>query len=175
MIIKHRTVVYLALLVAQAVILSLVERLLPTPILAFPAIKLGLANLITLIAYKTVTWQQTWLVITARLLLVTLLGGTISLLLYSSAGAFVSFFGLLAADRLSRQRFSLIGLSMLAGFLHLAGQLAVVCLITQSFTILYSASFFAVLGLSSGWVIGVLATLLFPKIQQLPLAKKAGS
>ena len=51
--------VYLALLVAQSLALFLFEGLIPLPFLA-PGAKLGLANLITLIALYTLPrWQDT--------------------------------------------------------------------------------------------------------------------
>ena len=83
--------VYLALLVAQSLALFLFEGLIPLPFLA-PGAKLGLANLITLIALYTLPrWQDTLLVILVRIILATMFGGGPTILLYSLSGGLLSF------------------------------------------------------------------------------------
>ena len=89
--------VYLALLVAQSLALFLFEGLIPLPFLA-PGAKLGLANLITLIAIYTLPrWQDTLLVILVRITLATMFGGGPTILLYSLTGGLLTMIGYSAA------------------------------------------------------------------------------
>lgn len=88
---KNQRIAYIALLAAQAVIISLVERAIPFPFLVAPGAKLGLANIITCMALYTLSTKDTIKVIVIRLILATLLGGTISTFMYSASGAVLSF------------------------------------------------------------------------------------
>ena len=49
---KTNKIVYIGLLVAQALVLHIIERMIPVPFVT-PGAKLGLANLITVIALYT--------------------------------------------------------------------------------------------------------------------------
>ena len=50
---KNQKLVYIALLAAQGVVIGLIERSIPFPFAFAPGAKLGLANLITIIAIFT--------------------------------------------------------------------------------------------------------------------------
>ncbi|HPR82144.1 MAG TPA: Gx transporter family protein, partial [Enterococcus sp.] len=47
---RLRRIIFIALLVAQGVIIGLIENMIPYPFAFAPGAKLGLANLITIIA-----------------------------------------------------------------------------------------------------------------------------
>ena len=74
----HRMLVYLSLLVAQGVVISIFERMLPSPFVFAPGAKLGLANIVTLLALFTLTPRQSFQVVSLRLLVTLLVGGTFS-------------------------------------------------------------------------------------------------
>lgn len=71
----HRMLVYLSLLVAQGVVISIFERMLPSPFVFAPGAKLGLANIVTLLALFTLTPRQSFQVVSLRLLVTLLVGG----------------------------------------------------------------------------------------------------
>ena len=50
---RLRKIIFIALLVAQGVIIGLIENMIPYPFAFAPGAKLGLANLITIIAIFT--------------------------------------------------------------------------------------------------------------------------
>ncbi len=75
---------YLSLLIAQSLALFLLEGLLPVPFLA-PGAKLGLANIVTLIALYTLPrWQDVLLLLLVRTALASLFGGGPTVFLYLS-------------------------------------------------------------------------------------------
>ena len=51
-----------------------------------------------------------------RLILTTLLGGTVSTFLYSMSGSLLSYFGMLLVKQLGPKRVSIIGISAAGGF-----------------------------------------------------------
>ena len=120
---RTRQYIYIALLCAQGVIIGLLERMIPFPFAFAPGAKLGLANLITIISLFTMSIPDSFILMCLRLLLTTLLGGTLSTFLYSGAGAVLSWFGMLLIKQLGEKRVSMIGISAAGGILHNVGQL----------------------------------------------------
>ena len=56
---KLKTMVYISLLVAQALVIGLIENMIPYPFGFAPGAKMGLANLITIIAIFTLSKRET--------------------------------------------------------------------------------------------------------------------
>ena len=113
---KNKRLIYISLLVAQGVIIGLLENMIPFPFAFAPGAKLGLANLITIIAIFTMPVKDSFLLVILRLFLTTLLGGTPSTLLYSAGGALLSYFGMLSLKQLGPKRISTIGISIVSRF-----------------------------------------------------------
>ena len=164
---RTRQVIYIALLCAQGVIIGLLERMIPFPFAFAPGAKLGLANLITSVSLYTMSVSDSFLLMLLRLLLTTLLGGTLSTFMYSGAGALLSWCGMLLLKQLGEKRISMIGLSAAGGILHNVGQLLVASLIAQSWTVMLYLPVLAFMGILSGIAVGVAANFLFEHIDTL--------
>ncbi|WP_062353689.1 Gx transporter family protein [Bacillus kwashiorkori] len=164
---KNQRLVYIALLSAQAVIISLVERAIPFPFAVAPGAKLGLANIITCMALYTLSTKDVLKVIIIRLTLATLLGGTISTFMYSAAGAMLSFFGMWLVKKLGPTRVSLIGVSTAGAVLHNVGQLTVASWIAQTWTVLLYLPVLSFIGILAGIAIGVVANYLLTHVEKL--------
>lgn len=164
---KNQRLVYIALLAAQAVIISLVERAIPFPFAIAPGAKLGLANVITCVALYTLSTKDTIKVITIRLILATLLGGTISTFMYSAAGAVLSFIGMWSVKGLGPTRVSLIGVSVTGAVLHNFGQLLIASWIAQTWTVLLYLPILSFIGILSGIAIGIFANYLLTHVDKL--------
>lgn len=164
---KLQKLIYIALLVAQGVVIGLLENMIPYPFAFAPGAKLGLANLITIIALFTMRNRDSFLLVWLRLFLTTLLGGTISTFLYSMSGALLSYFGMLLIKQLGPKRVSIIGISAAGGFLHNVGQLLVASLIAQSWTVMLYLPVLSVIGLLSGIAIGIAANYLLRHVDTL--------
>jgi len=164
---KNERLVYVVLLAAQAVILSLVERVIPFPFAVAPGAKLGLANVITCIALYTLPAKDALKVVGIRLVLATLLGGTISTLLYSASGAFFSFVSMWMVKQLGPQRISLIGVSVTGALLHNTGQLLVASMIAKTWTVMLYLPVMSIIGVLSGIAIGIAANYLLSHVEKL--------
>ena len=79
-----------ALLVALAMIFSYVEVLIPFNF-GIPGIKLGLANLVVVVALYLLDARQALIISVVRILLVSFTFGNMAALLYSIAGGLLSF------------------------------------------------------------------------------------
>ena len=91
---KTSKMVYIGLLVAQALVLHIFERMIPVPFVT-PGAKLGLSNLITVVALYTLeNKRDAFLVVFLKLTLSTMFGGNLSSFMYSAAGGVLSFFAM---------------------------------------------------------------------------------
>lgn len=164
---NNQRLVYIALLASQAVIISLLERAIPFPFAMAPGAKLGLANIITLMALYTLPTKDAAIVVAVRLLLVTLLGGTISTFMYSAAGALLSFIGMWLVKKLGPSRVSIIGVSTTGAFLHNVGQLTVASWVAQTWTVLLYLPVLSFIGILSGIAVGIAANYLLTHVEKL--------
>ncbi|WP_208559821.1 Gx transporter family protein [Marinilactibacillus kalidii] len=160
---KTQKLIYISLLSAQAVILGLIERSIPFPFAFAPGAKLGIANLITIVAIYTLPFKDSTKVVGMRLIMTTLLGGTISTLLYSAAGAILSYIGMVFVKTVGGDKVSIIGVSATGGILHNLGQLLVASFIAQTWTVLLYLPVLSFMGILSGIAIGIAANFLMEK------------
>ena len=79
----------MAMLVALAIIFSYVEFMIPIN-LGIPGIKLGLANLVIVIALYTLKLSDVWIISILRILIIGFMFGSGMSIIYSLAGAIVS-------------------------------------------------------------------------------------
>lgn len=164
---KNQRLVYIALLAAQAVIIALLERAIPSPFAIAPGAKLGLANIITVMAIYTLSARDAAKVVGIRVVLTSLLGGTVSMFMYSAAGAIISFTGMWAVHKLGPSRISMIGVSVTGAILHNAGQLLVASWIAQTWTVLLYLPVLSFVAVLSGIAVGVAANYLLTHVQKL--------
>lgn len=114
-----------ALLVALALALSYLERLLPLQavLLPLPGVKLGLANVVTLYALCRFSLPETLGIVLCRCLLGALFGGGITGLLFSLLGGILAALTMKLTIRRLGQAFSLLGVSILGAAAHHVGQI----------------------------------------------------
>lgn len=164
---KNKTYIYISLLVAQGVVIGLLERMIPFPFAFAPGAKLGLANLITIIAIFTMSKKESFFLVCLRLLLTTFLGGTVSTLLYSASGAFLSYAGMLLIKSLGPKRVSVIGISAAGGFLHNVGQLVTASWISGSWNVMLYLPVLSFIGILAGIAVGIAANYLLEHVSTL--------
>ena len=63
---RYQIMVYIAMLAAQAVVISILEGAIPSPLSFAPGAKLGLANLISVIAIFTLPFSKSIQVVLIR-------------------------------------------------------------------------------------------------------------
>lgn len=159
---KTKRLVLLAMLTAVAMILSYVESLLPS--VGIPGVKMGLANIAVIFALFRFGWKEAAALSLVRVVLVSLLFGSIGAMLYSLAGAVLS----LAVMALLRRtdRFSTVGISVAGGVAHNAGQILMAMLILQTKQLLGYLPVLAVSGIAGGVLTGLAAALLIRRIPE---------
>ncbi|MGL4914438.1 MAG: Gx transporter family protein, partial [Romboutsia sp.] len=151
---KTSKMVYMSLLVSMALILSLIERMMPVPFVT-PGAKLGLANLIIIISVYTLdSYKESFTVLVLRIFLSSLLGGNVSTLLYSATGGIFSFIATLVVKELGGKYVSIIGVSASAAVLHNVGQLLAASLILNNFGVFLYLPVLSIVGIMTGIFVG---------------------
>ena len=148
-----------AMLLALALALHQVEGLLPVSLLPYPGVKLGLANLVTIIGMFLLATKNILLLVILRCLLVAALGN-ISGLLFSLCGALLAFLTMSTLASLAARHFSLPALSVAGALAHNLGQLFIAALLSRTWTVLFYLPVLIIAGSISGLAIGFAALFL---------------
>lgn len=166
-----RKLTMLAMFTTLALIIFAIESAIP-PLLPIPGIKLGLANIITLVLLRNYTWKDTLMVLIARILLSSFFFAQAVSLLYSLAGGLLCFVVMLAVNRLM-QGHCLFLTSILGALFHNLGQIATAYLITNVPGVAAYLPFLLLSGVVTGLFTGLSAHFaqryLLPVIRRLSL------
>lgn len=153
-----------AILVTLAMIFSYIEALFPMPV-PIPGVKLGLANLVIIIAIYRLGFKYAFTINCVRIFVAGLLFTGLFGMMYSFAGGILSIVVMYLLYRTGW--FSMVGISMAGGVAHNLGQLITACIIMSNIRLM---SYFAVLlfsGMISGILIGIVAHIIYQKLPHL--------
>lgn len=164
--VKH--MVMLALFTAIALTIFVVEAQIPVPV-PIPGVKLGLANVITLIVLVVYRPRDAFAVLVMRILLGALFTGAPVSIIYSLSGGILCFLGMALLCKLLHRK-HLWFISIIGAILHNAGQIAAAMAVMQSVQVIAYFPFLLVTGcitglftgLVAGWVIRFLPKSIFP-------------
>lgn len=120
----------LALFTTLSLAIYAVESAIP-PLVPIPGIKLGLANIITLILLRNASAKDAFLVLIARILLSALLFGHALSLLYSLFGGVLSLLLMMLGTKLLQKKLLLLT-GALGGLAHNTGQLIMALIVTST-------------------------------------------
>ena len=151
---RARKVAFSSMFAALALIFSYVEFLVPVPV-PIPGVKLGLANLVIIIAIYRLGFRYAFSINILRITLSGLLFSGVFGIMYSLAGGILSILVMYALYKTNL--FSIVGISMAGGVFHNLGQLFAACIIVSNFGLLSYFSVLFVTGMASGILIGIAA------------------
>ena len=147
---------------ALAMILSFVESQIPA-FVAIPGVKIGLANIAVVFVLYKLGWKEAVLISLVRVVMVSMLFGTLVSLFYSVAGAVLSLTGMVLLKKTGL--FSTVAVSVTGGVLHNVGQILMACLLLETNVIVYYLPFLILSGVIAGVVIGVVAAIMVNRVQ----------
>ena len=128
---KAKEVSLCAVLTALALALSYTERFLPLQLaVPLPGIKLGLANIVTLIALSLFKTRYACMILISRCVLGAVFGGGVTGLVFSLSGGLLALGAMAAADKASL--FSIYGVSMIGAAAHSIGQILAAMVLMHS-------------------------------------------
>lgn len=154
-------VAYFGVFTALALIFSYVETLIPVN-LGIPGVKLGLANLIIVVALYKMRLSEAYLLSVVRVLLAGFIFGNYFSIIYSLAGGLLSLTVMALLKKWGE--FSLQGISIAGGVFHNIGQLIVAAVVVETFSVTYYFPVLLVAGLLTGLVIGIVAEMMLKRL-----------
>lgn len=166
-----RKMVLLGLFVAQALILSIVESWIPVPV-GIPGIKLGLANIITLIVIIFFDFKDTLFVVSIRCLLASIFGGGFIVFLFSVAGGILSSVVMAFLYKKMSKYFSIIGISIAGAVFHNFGQITVASITMRDLSVVTYLPILLISGIIMGCFIGLCTTFLTRALEKTRIFNK---
>lgn len=159
-------VAYFGVFIALALIFSYVESLIPIHF-AIPGIKLGLANLIVVVALYKMGPKEAFCLSVVRVILAGFLFGNMFSIVYSMAGCSLSVVAMSFLKRM--QGFSIMGISIAGGVFHNLGQIIVAIIVVENFSIAYYFPVLMIAGIITGLIIGILANEMLKRLVSVDL------
>lgn len=153
---QSRKVAQYGLFAALAILMGYVEMLIPLPLLV-PGMKLGLANVVIVVVLYYMNAKSAFFISFVRVLLSGLLFQGFAGLLYSLAGALLSFAVMTLLKKTGKC--SIVGVSIAGGVFHNVGQIIVAALVVENMKMAYYLPFLLVSGVVTGCLIGVVTRL----------------
>lgn len=163
---KARRIAFLGLCVALSMILSYFESLIP-PLVAVPGVKVGLPNLVMIFMLYKIGPKETVAVSLIRVVLVSILFGSVVSMIYSLVGAGLSLTGMILLKKTGK--FSTLTVSVVGGVLHNIGQVITAMAIMETSQIIYYLPVLLISGTIAGVVIGLTASLIVKRMERIKL------
>lgn len=152
-----RKISLLALFTTLSLAVYAIESAVP-PLVPIPGLKLGLANIVTLVLLRHFTARDALLVLSARILLCALLFGQALSLLYSLAGGLFSLLVMALVIKLLREHMLFLTGAM-GGLSHNMGQFLIAWILTAGGVLPY-LPFLVLSGILTGLFTGLCAGFL---------------
>ena len=163
---KARKTAFLGIFTALAMILSYIEMQIPS-FIAIPGIKLGLPNIAIIVVLYKSGWKEAVSINLVRVILVSILFGTVLSLLYSLAGAMLSLAIMILLKKIDKC--STVMVSVTGGICHNIGQIAVACFVLKTAELVYYLPVLLISGTISGVLIGLIGAQVVKKLNTTEL------
>ena len=150
---KTKRIALCAVLIALAMALSYTERFIPLQmIVPLPGVKLGLANIVTLIALYLMGPKAAFAILIPRCIFGAVFGGGITGLMFSLTGGILAMLTMTLAKKVPV--FSIYGVSILGAAAHNVGQILAAMVLMNSSYIGAYLSYLLVVALFTGFATG---------------------
>lgn len=158
---------YLGVFAALAIIFGYVESLIPFHI-GIPGVKLGLANIITVVMLYKMGTKEAGIITVIRVVVVGFLFSNVFSIIYSLAGCFLSLFSMHFLKK--KDYFSIYGISMAGGVAHNIGQIAMAAMIMETESIWYYMPVLLISGVITGFIIGIVSNEMLKRLKDLKIS-----
>ena len=160
---NRKNIALFGIMVALAFTFSYFESLIPFNF-GIPGVKLGLANLVVVVALYTMKPSEALFIAVVRIFLAGLTFGNFYSLAYSLCGGILSFIVMLLAKK---TKLSIIGASTLGGVCHNIGQIIVAAIVMQTIRIAYYLPVLLIAGMLTGLLMGILSNLIVNRVKKI--------
>jgi heptaprenyl diphosphate synthase len=149
---KLQRYIFLSLLTAGALILSIIEGMIPLPYIA-PGAKLGLSNIVTLSVVVVFGFKDALLVVVIRCILLMLVATNPITFIYSIVSGIMSTI-IMSIGYKYLKKLSLIGISVLGAMAHNASQITVAAVLFSTANLYYYLPILSFVSIFTGCFVG---------------------
>ena len=158
---RSKSIAAVALLTALALILSYVEAIIPFNI-GIPGVKLGIANIVVVIALYVYGWGHALAVNVIRIVIAGFLFSGVFGIIYSMAGGLLSLLVMVLLKKTGL--FSCIGISAASGVVHNMAQLFTAALLVSNLSIFVYFPVLLFSGIICGIITGIVTTVILRRL-----------
>lgn len=167
---KSKQVALCGVLVAVALVLSLVEKMIPIQaLIPVPGIKLGLANVVTVFALTRLRLREIISIILVRVTLASVFMGSITAFLFSLFGSLLAMAVMKLLFYGEGSCFSLAGISVAGAAAHNIGQIGAAVLVLGTTDVIGYLPMLLVVSIPMGLVTGLVCTVVLGHLNALHL------
>ena len=152
------------ILAALALVLSWLEAQIPA-FFAVPGMKIGLTNIVVIVALYCMDVKSAIIINFIRILLVSFLFGNGISLMYSLAGGMLSTLIMILLKRVGKLR--IITVSIIGGITHNIGQIIVAMILLQTTNIAWYLLILWFTGIGAGAVVGIIGGELTKRVKRV--------
>ncbi len=153
----------LALFTAFAVVLGYVESFIPS--LGIPGAKLGLANLAVMLTMYMLGTYQGLIVSIIRILIIGMYFGNLFSILFSIAGAVISYVVMVLLKKTNI--LSMITIGVFGGVFHNIGQIIIAMFVVETYQVIYYLPVLLIVGIITGAVIGTVSNMVYSRTKNI--------
>lgn len=162
---KKRREAVIIILICNAILISLLELIIPVPI-PIPGVKLGLANIITIIAIAFLDLKDVLTIVILRCVVTGVLSKGITALPFSLSGGLLSALVMWLVYKKMSGVFSIKGISIIGAITHNAAQLMVASVILRETVVLYYLPVLLLSAIITGLITGTVSELTVEEIKK---------
>lgn len=162
---KTKKLALMAMLTAASLIVFVIEAQIPAPV-PVPGVKLGLANIMTLIAMLVLGRREAGAVLLVRIIMGSMFSGGVSAFLFSVAGGALAYAVMCLTIKLFPGKLVWI-VSVLGAVAHNIGQLAVAIAVTKTLGLLAYAPILIGTAIITGAFTGLAAMYLNARLDKV--------
>lgn len=155
---KNKKYAVIIILVTNAIIISCLESFIPIPI-PVPGVKLGLGNIITMIAIVFLGLKDVLFIVIVRCFVVAILTRGVVMLVLSLAGGILSTIVMWFLFKKLSRLFSVKGISIAGAIVHSTAQIMVAAFILGQAVVMYYLPVLIVSSIITGLLTGSIAEI----------------
>lgn len=157
---KSKRIALYGLFIALAFVFSYLEGLLAIQLM--PGMKLGLTNLVVLVALYYLDVKAAFVINMVRILCVAFTFGNLYSLCYSAAGGMLSYIVMVLLKKM--KHFSVVMVSITGSIFHNVGQVVVAIFMVETTAVAWYLSVLIFSGIIAGAMIGLLGGMILKRL-----------
>jgi heptaprenyl diphosphate synthase len=161
---KNRKYAIIIILVTNAILISFLESFIPIPV-PVPGVKLGLGNIVTMIAIAFLPFKDVLFIVVVRSLVVAILTRGVMMLAFSMSGGILSAILMWLLYKKFSGVFSVKGIGIAGAIMHSTAQVVVASLVLGQAVVMFYLPILLIASVITGLITGSIADLSINEIR----------